>query len=197
MTKSDVEKLLGRPLTPIEDANFALYLQIAQQSIQNFLCFDPIADDLDDGEVRAFKAREGYSTVFVGIFEDLERVKVNGHEVENYTPQLWDNLNTGVYNSIVFDRPLRGCDVVEITADWGFSKIPADLQLVIARAFALITKQNKFDPTIKHKRVEDFDITIDNTVDLDDAFYQQNEATLTAYSLCGVGNIQHGSVCRW
>lgn len=193
MTKEQISELLGRPLTSVEDINFNLYLSIAKKSVQNFLCFDLC----DPEDTQVFEAREGYSTVFVPPFTELDEVKLNGVVTEDYSVRQWNKRTGSWYNSLVFKHRLSDEDEVEITGAWGFQTIPNDLQLVIARAFALITKQNKFDPTIKHKRVEDFDITIDNAVDLDDAFYQQNEATLTAYSLCGVGNIQHGSVCRW
>lgn len=191
MTKSDIEKLLGRPLTTVEDTNFSLYLQIAQQSLSNFLCFDL----LDATTTRIFDAREGYSTVFIPPFQTLTEVKVHGVARTDYSKRQWDRRTGTWFNSLVFPSLLDDVEV-EVTGTWGFgSTIPADLQLVIARAFALITKQNKFDPTVTKKKVEDFDITLDNTVDLDDAFYQQNEATLSKYSLCGVGNISHGRVC--
>lgn len=191
MTQQDIEKLLGRSLTPAESANFAQYLQIAQQSLSNFLCFDL----LDTTPTRIFDAREGYSTVFIPPFQTVTEVKVHGVVRTDYSKRQWDRRTGTWFNSLVFPRLLDDVEV-EVTGTWGFgAAIPVDLQLVIARAFALITKQNKFDPTVKKKDVEDFSVTLDNTVDLDDAFYQQNEATLSKYSLCGVGNISHGRVC--
>lgn len=191
MTKEKLAQLLGRPLTSSEDTNFSLYLDIAKKSLSNYLCFELCNNET----TRTFDAREGYSTVFVDPFTAIDEVKINGIATDDYSIRQWNKRSANWYNSLVFDKQFRDDDEIEITGAWGFSTIPNDLLLVMARAFALITKQNKFDATIKSKRVEDFQVTIDNTVDLDDAFYTQNEATLSKYSLCGVGNIQHGGSC--
>ena len=191
MDQAQIAKLLGRPLTSIEAENFELYLDIAKKSLEDYLCFDLC----DTEPTRIFDARNGYSTVFMPPFTEIEEVKRNGDVVADYSVRQWDKRTGSWFNSIVFDNELCGDDEIEVTADWGFSSIPNDLQLVIARSFSLITKQNTFDTTIKSKRVEDFQITIDNTVDLDDAFYTTNKTTLNKYSLCAVGNIQHGSAC--
>lgn len=190
MTKDSVSKLLGRPLTANEDANFNLYIKIAKQSLENFLCFDLCNPE----PVQVFDARDGYSTVFVPPFTSIDEVKVNDNVVTDYSPRQWNRRTGNWFNSIVFKQPLHDDDEVSIEASWGFQSIPVDLQLVIARAFDLVTKQNKFDSYIKSKRVEDFQITLDNTIDLDDIFYTQNEATIAKYSLCGVGNIQQGGI---
>lgn len=191
MDEAQLAKLLGRPLTPIEVENFDLYLDIATKSIEQFLCFNLLAEET----THIFDAREGYSTVFVQPFTELEEVKLNGDIVTDFSIRQWNSRTGSWYNSIVFENRLHDDDEVEITGNWGFETIPNDLQLVIARSFDLITKQNRFDSTVKSKRVEDFQITTDNTVDLDDVFYTQNEATILKYSLCSVGNIQHGSTC--
>lgn len=191
MTKEQVSKLLGRPLTTTEDTNFSLYIDIAKKSLENLLCFDLC----DPEDTQIFDAREGYSTVFVPPFTSIDSVKVNGDVVTNYSVRQWNKRTGSWFNSIVFDHRLNDGEEVEIEGDWGFNSIPNDLQLVIARSFDLVTKQNKLDKTIKSKRVEDFSITIDNTIDLDDAFYTQNEATISKYSLCGIGNVQQGGYC--
>lgn len=191
MTQAQLAALLERSLTPNEVTNFKTYLDIAKKSLENFLCFDLCSPE----DTQTFDARDGYSTVFVPPFTELEEVKRNGDVVTDYSVRQWNNRAGSWFNSLVFEHCLHEDDEIEITGSWGFSSVPADLQLVIARAFALITKQNKIDPTVTSKQNRQFRIGIDNTVDLDDAFYQQNEATLSKYGLCGISNIQHGGVC--
>lgn len=191
MNQATIAALLGRPLTPNEVTNFKLYLDIAKKSLENFLCFDLCSPE----DTQTFDARDGYSTVFVPPFTELEEVKRNGNIVTDYSVRQWNNRTGSWFNSLVFKHRLHEDDEIEITGSWGFSSVPADLQLVIARSFDLITKQNKFDSTVKSKRVEDFQITLDNTVDLDESFYTQNQATLNKYSLCSIGDIQQGGGC--
>lgn len=191
MNQAQVAALLGRPLTPNEVTNFKLYLDIAKKSLESFLCFDLCSPE----DTQKFDARGGYATLFVSPFTELEEVKLNGDVVTDYSVRQWDKRSGSWYNSLVFEDRLHENDEIEIKGSWGFSSIPSDLQLVIARSFDLITKQNKLDGSVKSKRVEDFQITFDNTVDLDDIFYTQNEVTLNKYSLCSIGNIQQGGGC--
>lgn len=110
----------------------------------------------------------------------------------------WDRRNADWYNSIVFDHKLCQDDEVEVVASWGFGgKMPKDLQYILAGLFGLITKKNKFDGSVTSKRVEDFQISFDNSVDLDGAFYSQNRKTITKYSLCDIDIVRHGKVRRY
>lgn len=191
MTKEELSALLGRPLTPTEDTSFDLYLKIAKQNLGDLLCMDICKSE----EPKVFEAREGYSTVFTDVFREVDTVKVNGEETTDYSKRQWDRRSASWYNSIVFTKCLDAGDEVEITASWGFDKIPSDLQLVLAGLFDLITKKNKQDGTIQSKQVEDFRITLNTEADLDEEFYRKFNSTIRKYSLCAVSNIQHGSVC--
>ena len=182
--------LLGRSLTPIEVTNFNLYLKIARQSLDDLLC----TNLCDDSDPRTFDARGGYSTVFTDIFTDVQSITVNGEAVTDYSVRQWDRRNGSWYNSIVFEDKLYEDDVVVVSASWGFSTMPSDLQLVLAQLFGLITKKNKFDSTITKKKVEDFEVWLNIDADLDDEFYRQYNKTISKYSLCTIGNIQQGSV---
>lgn len=191
MNQSTMAALLGRTLTPIEVTNFNLYLKIARQSLDDLLC----TNLCDDSDPRTFDAREGYSTVFTDIFTDVQSVSINGEAVDadDYSVRQWDRRNGSWYNSIVFENKLCADDEVEVSASWGFSTMPSDLQLVLAQLFGLITKKNKFDPTVASKQVEDFRINLNVDADLDDEFYRQYNKTINKYSLCTIGNIQHGA----
>lgn len=195
MNSTTVAALLGRPLTTIETTNFNLYLKIARQSLDDLLC----TNLCDDSETRTFDVRAGYSTLFTDIFTEITEVKRNDEVVTDYSVRQWDRRTGSWYNSIVFENKLEADDVIEVTADWGFASIPSDLQLVLAQLFGLITKKNKLDPTVASKQVEDFRISFNVDADLDDEFYKQYNKTITKYSLCTIGNIQHGEVSanRW
>lgn len=190
MNQTTMASLLGRSLTPIESTNFNLYLKIARQSLDDLLCTN-LCDDTDP---RTFDARGGYSTVFTDIFTDVQSITVNGEAVTDYSVRQWDRRNGSWYNSVVFEDKLYEDDVVVVSASWGFSTMPSDLQLVLAQLFGLITKKNKFDSTITKKKVEDFEVWLNIDADLDDEFYRQYNKTISKYSLCTIGNIQQGSV---
>lgn len=198
MDKETISALLGRPLTPIEDTNFDLYLEIAQENLESLICTQ--VDDVT--ETRTFDTRHDYKTAFVDIFWNVTEVKLNGKVVTDYSERQWDRRNASWYNSLVFNRFTNGHEL-EVTADWGFepnsdgSSLPVDLQQVLAGLFGLISRKNKFDGTIESKRVEDFHISFRADVDLDQEFYKNYGDTLTKYSLCDIPNIQSGRVkCR-
>lgn len=194
MNQSTLEAALGRPLTPTEVTNLNLYLKIARQSLDELLCMTLC--DKDDPKV--YDAREGYSTVFVDIFTDVSEVKIDGTVIDpsKYSKRQWDRRNGGWYNSLVFETPFRSYDKeVEVSATWGFEQMPADLQFVLAGLFDLVTKKNKLDPSVQRKRVEDFDISFNVNVDLDSSFYTKYRTTIARYSICNIGNMQHGRTC--
>lgn len=193
MDEDRMSALLGRSLTAVETQNFKLYLKIAKESLSDLLCTDLCSNE----DPRVFDGDEGYSTVFTDIFTEVEEVKVNGTVIDQskYSPRQWDKRQAKWYNSVVFDYKLCRGDEVEISAFWGFgNKMPADLQLVLAGLFDLITKKNKFDGTIKSKRVEDFQITFDTEADLDEMFYSKFDQTINKYGLCSIDRFRQGRV---
>jgi hypothetical protein len=202
MTKAEISALLGRSLTSIEDTNFETYLDIATEALKDLIC-SPL-DDIN--EAREFSTREGYSTAFVDIFTDVSEVKINGEVTEDYTVRQWDKRSASWYNSLVFESKFEDGDEIEVTADWGFtsgsggdsaySAYPADLQMLLAGLFDSITKKNKYDPTISSKQVEDFRISFNADVDLDEAFTTKYQRTITKYSLCNIPYVIHGKICN-
>lgn len=179
--------LLGRPLTPNEDANYPLYLKIAQERLEDLTCLN-LSSETED---RIFDVREGYTTVFTDPFTKINSVTINGNAFTEYTPMQWNRRNADWYNSIV----LETCDdEVTINADWGLCS--PELQLLTARLFGLLNGENSGNGNIKSKRVEDFHIAFN-----DNSVYQQflldNQALINKYSLCNIGNIQHGRTRRF
>lgn len=192
MTQSEMAALLGRPLTPIEVANYDSYLEIAEELLQGVICY-PLCSK---AETRTFKARGGYSTVFTGAFSIVSSVEVDGQAVTDYEPALWDNANAKWFNSLVFDhKPQMGAKIT-VTAQWGFSKLPADLQRLLSKYFALVSSGAKNEANVQSKRVEDYQITYGN-VDQTKAeqIANANASTIGKYSICNIGNVQHGRKC--
>lgn len=197
MTKEQLIALLGRPLTPVEDANFELYLDIAMQQLEQLICTS-LAETSGD-ETVVYDVREGYRTLFTDVFTELTEVKIDGTVIEpsKYSVRQWDKRSGSWYNSIVFDNMFKACDdEVEVTAEWGFNTIPSDLLAVLAGLFDLITKKNNSDPSIASKQVEDYRISFRADVDLDADFESKYASTLSKYSMCDIPNVQHGKVCR-
>jgi hypothetical protein len=194
MKQDKLSAFLGRPLTPIESSNFDLYLKLARESLEGMLC--TVLCDTDDPKF--YESRDGYSTVFTDIFTDIDEVKVDGDVIdpEKYTVRQWDRRNATWFNSIVFDEKLCG-EEVEVSASWGFAKMPADLQYMLAGLFGLVTKKNTSDSSIQSKQVEDFRITFNADADASQEFADKYRSVIQKYSLCDVGNVQHGKVCEW
>lgn len=191
MKQSEMAALLGRRLTPSEVTNFTLYLKTANELLENVLCYNPCSKT----EVRSFKAREGYSTIFTGAFSYASNVMVNGSAVAA-TPQLWDKMNARWYNSLVFPSKLQKGDIIAVTAQWGFSSMPGDLELLLSKYFDMVSSGLKGDEAIQTKRVEDFYVTYANAdMSKADVIATNNADTISKYSVCNIANVQHGNVC--
>lgn len=201
MKQPQLEAFLGRPLTPTEVSNLTLYLKLAKSSLEEMLC--TTLCDVDDPKF--YDARDGYRTLFTDIFTDIEEVKVDGEVIDpsEYSPRQWNKRNGSWFNSIVFNNPFKSCDKeVEVSATWGFTSMPADLLLMQARLFDLLTKQNKLDREINSKKVEDFTVTFNHSsITMSDtlmqSFQKDNASTVAKYSMCDIGDIKHGEVCTW
>lgn len=196
MTQQQLEALLGRPLTPTEVENLDLYLEIAQESLAELLCMslevNPDGSGDPETDTRVFDVREGYSTVFTGIFTEIKEVKVDGEVTTDYYPVFWDKRSNTFYNSIVLNHSGK---TVEITGFWGFDSLPRDLQMLLAQLFANASKKYQSGgANIKSKQTEDFRINYGDLTD-DEAFINANQRTINKYSLCNVGYVLHGSTC--
>jgi len=194
MKQDQLESLLGRNLTPTEVTNLKLYHNIARETLESLICAK--LSCVESPEV--YDTREGYRTLFTDIFTEVYEVKIDGETVDEatYSKRQWDRRNGSWYNSLVFDEPFRSRQSeVEVTASWGFDKVPDDLQSVWAGLFDLITKKNKLDPSVTDKRVEDFYVKFKSGVDLDAEFAKKYETILSKYRMCYIPNIQHGG--KW
>lgn len=186
MTQDKISALLGRPLSSVEQSNFSTYLGLAQSRVSDLLCVD-ICPTV---ETKQFPARNGYKTLTVPIFTEIDSVKLDGAVTTAYSVRQGSNYAGDWYNSIVFDAPLTD-QVVEIEAYWGFTTTPVDVQMMIAELFGMATDSIAND-TVQSKQVEDFRITFNKTKQ--EAFAQKYAATIAKYSGCVNGNIQSGYV---
>lgn len=187
MTQEEISALLGRPLTPVEVTNFDLYLEIAEERLSDLLCvsFTVVTED------RTFDIRENYRTVMLNVFTDINSVENDGEAVTDYTKYQWDKRNASWFNSIVLDTCLPG--PLTINADWGIAPLPVDVQLLLAKLFALVSRMNAGNGNVKSKKVEDFHITFSDHTEYQQ-FLLDNQATIDKYSLCGEVTVQHGRV---
>ena len=192
ISAADMAKLLGRPLTANETANYDLYLNIAMERLESVLC-----TTVDEAvEERVYEGREDYSTVFTDIFTEVTSVQVNGNTVSptKYNAKQWDRRTAPWFNSIVFDYPLDDCDEVTVNASYGFAELPDDLQDLIAKLFNLGGQMAKSDRRVTSKQIEDFKVTFNNDSTVYDDFLADNTIALQRYSLCGIGEVSHGRV---
>lgn len=192
MDQQELEALLGRPLTDEEVTNLDLYLDIADERLESLLCssFLPDAD-----ATRKYETRVGYSTVFTDIFTAITEVKADGIVTTDYEVRQFDNLNGDWFNSLVFNDRFYKEKVIEITGDFGFTELPADLSLVLARLFDSVSNEQNTDSSVQSQRIDDAQVTFKSGT-LQDQFYQDNKRTLDKYSTCSVGYIRHGRTWR-
>jgi hypothetical protein len=187
MNQTKMVALLQRPLSPYEVTNFQTYLKIARERLEDLTCLY-LEDATED---RIYEVREGYTTVFTDPFTAINSVEINGETFTDYTPMQWNRRNASWYNSIV----LETCeDQVTINADWGLCS--PELQLLTARLFDLLSKERSGNGNVKSKKVEDFSITFNENTAYDQ-FLLDNQALINKFSICNIGDIQHGSVRRF
>lgn len=183
ISKTQVAKLLGRSLTSIEDANFDTYINIATKELATLLCMTICSQD----ETRIFQSRDGYSTLYIDPFTDIESVLVNGTAVTTYTKKQFDSYQGSWFNILEFDDRL-GDDKVTVVANWGFQSLPSDLQLLLAQLFKTIGSQT--DTRVKSKSIEDFSVTYNGTTEYEQTLLN-NASIIHKYAQCE-GAISHG-----
>lgn len=190
LSKLQLEALLGRSLTARESANCNSYLEIAKAQLEELLCINL----LQESSERTFTSRNGYSTLFTGIFTKINSITINGVVIDPsvYHLAFFNDRNKGFYNSIVFNSKLIGQDVV-VDANWSFDTMPSDLAQFLAQLFALSAKK-KTTGSIKSKRVEDFSITYGDLTDMQQ-FVADNDLVISKYGQCDISETRHGYVC--
>lgn len=190
LTKTQLESLLGRSLSGTEDTNLALYLNIAEERLANLFCVH-IGDNTE--ATRIYYGREGYTTLYVDPFTSLNTVTIGG-EAQTTTSYQWDDRNADWFNVIEFSQALED-EEIEVTATFGYgATLPFDLQLLLARMFALTAKENTTDLRVDSKQNEDYRVSYGSgdTKTVLDALIAENRTTIQRYSQCGIGTIDHG-----
>lgn len=181
--KEQVAALLGRPLTPQEDAGFDAYIGIAESQLTSLLCMDVTSSD----DTRIFRSREGYSTLFIDPVTDITSVTIDGVAVTDYTMKQNDSYQGEWFNVLEFDRQL-GDEKITIEASWGFTELPDDLAFLLVQLFKVTSTTR--DAQLRSKSIEDFSVTYnDNTVY--DQMLLDNASIITKYAQCD-GAILHG-----
>ena len=194
MDKTKMVALLGKPLTTVEDTNFALYLNISIQTLEQMTCLILTETSGDDG-VRVYDTREGYRTQFIDLFTELSEVKINDDiiGISDYSKRQWNRRTADWYNSLVFEDAFSETQTeVTVTGTWlTTDNMPDDLQAVLAGLFGLVASKQKYDPTVASKQVEDFRLTLRADADLDADFSRKFSTTLAKYNMCNIPNVQH------
>lgn len=189
MTKQKLEQLLGRPLTAIEDANMALYLSIATDTLAQLICVDLSADT----SARVYDVRQGYSSIFTDFFSSFTKVELDGKDITaNVSPRQNDRRSGNWFNSLVRDCKFNSRDKeVSVTATWlDVDAMPDDLQMILAALFDQVSKKQKIDTSVQSKQVEDFRITFNGDADLDAEFMSKYSLLISKYSKCNVGYLR-------
>ncbi len=192
LTEEEMATLLGRSLTDAETTNFDLYLEIAEQRLEELLCVD--LSEEDDAE-RIYESRDGYRTVYIDPATDITEVAIGDSVIDEskYTLKQNDSFNGSWYNIIEFDTRRTG-QLITVTGDWGFETLPVDLQILLSKLFANVTVDQTIDTSVKQKKIEDFTVTYKDSTAYDE-LVQANASTISKYSQCNQGYVRHGRVC--
>lgn len=193
LTKEQMAALLGRPLSSSENANFTSYLDNAIDTLEYLLCAS--IRSTSAGVERVYDSRKEFSTVFTDFFTAPTLVKVDGKTTTEYSARQWDNRNATWFNSIVLDCAPKGKEVA-ITATWGFTTLPNDLALLLARVFAR-SGESSGDGNVTKKKIEDFEVWLSDKTEFQ-GFLDDNATTLNKYSMCKTkSDVQNGNICEW
>ena len=193
LTKEQVSKLLNRTLTAPETQNFGLYINNAKTRLEALLGMSLE----NEHATRMYNTRQGYRTVFTDVFTtDVDAVVTVAGEVKDpatYTVRQFDNLNGTWFNSIVFTNHLdRSVDYISVEADFGFNDcLPNDLQLLLAKMFALNSTEQTADNRVSSKKIEDFTVSYRDVQTYDDLI-STNQQVIDAYSIKDKGMIRNG-----
>lgn len=191
MNKATLEAFLGRPLTSVEDTNIKLYTSMAYNMLARLLC----STICSSTEARYFDARAGYRTLFTDIFSSINSITVDGVEVTDYVMKQNDNRNGDWFNSIVFTDKMVNSEIL-IDANWGFDKVPTELQDLTAKLFNLVSARNITDSRITTKKIEDFSVSY-RDITPDDQLLADYSQVISKYSQCQLtGEVRHGSICH-
>lgn len=184
MTQAELVKYLGRSLTPLEVTNLTMYLEIALEHLEALTCLNLKTETTE----RIYDVRKGYQTVFTDLFKTITNVEIDGNVITDYKTYQWDRRNATWFNSIVLKT---SADEIAITADWGMPSV--ELSMLQAKLFGLIGDMNNSKGLVKSKQVEDFRVTFSDNSEYDQFVYD-NQALISRYSICNIGEIKHGSV---
>ena len=195
ITKQQVERIINRSLTSVEEENFEDDIKNAASITKELLGID--WDVIGD---RSYDSREGYSTIFTDPYTSLTTVKKNDKTVAatDYHGANDDDRNSQIKNSIVFNRTLASCDTVTVAATWGFGeKLPVDLlKLIVAiwqQETSPIIDTNKAE--VRSKSIEDFSQTFDTSKTASERFKERYGSTIAKYQNRNNGSgIEHGYI---
>lgn len=192
LDKSTIEKLLGRTLTSHEDSYKEQYINRTSATLENLLCWSPVmGGELEDA---VYRSRNGYRTLWVDPFTEISTVKVDGVTVTDYTPAFNGKYTFPFFNSLEFDKVLTG-QKVEVSATFGLEELPADLGELISEIFKMHSRvsANTLAGNVTEKRIEDFSVKYGTQTEYE-ALKGAHSAVIAKYSICGVGEVQHGEV---
>lgn len=193
MTQDQISVLLGRPLSSIESTDFNTYYNLALNRVSDLIC-STVCPSYE--ETMVFEIVNGYRTLNLPIFTDIVSITVGSNVLDETSYKVKQNssLNGDWFNAVVFNYGvLNDCETISVEADWGFNRIPLDVQQMIAEQFGIASSILSND-NITRKQVEDFSIYLKGS--LSDAFDAKYASTIAKYSSCNKGQIQSGDVRR-
>ena len=186
LSKSDIERQLGRPLSEAETNNLEDLVALAKQRLEQAL-----NAPIDGDGVRTFASCERARQLYVGPFTELKSVKVNDKSLTDGYEVMWSDEFRVPANSLRFNQPMVSDRIIKIEATWGFgAKLPfplihlwAQLFDAIARtSFAARDDNGRLIRDITAEKIIDYSVTYAKSSQSDlDRVLSDNMGVISAY----------------
>lgn len=195
ISKEDMAKLLGRPLTSAETTNYDLYIEIAQEQLEQLLGLKLTGTDNSE---RVYEARSGFHSLVIDPFSANNPTVTDGdgNAVTGFAVRLDDDYNAKWFNTIeLVDRMKAG--IYKVKAKWGYgSELPKGLQLLMAGMFDVTANGNPVasEAKIKSETTLSHSVTFDTSSEAYQRFVDSYAALIAKYSQDRTAMVLSGKV---
>lgn len=186
LSKSDIERQLGRPLSETEADNLEALVALAKQRLEQAL-----NAPIDGDGARTFASCERARQLYIGPFTELKSVKVNDKLLPDGYEVMWSDEFRVPANSLRFSKPMVSDRIVKIEATWGFgAKLPLPLLHLWAQLFDAIARMSfaarddngRLIRDITAEKIIDYSVTYAKSSQSDlDRVLSDNMGVISAY----------------
>lgn len=191
ITKEDIVKLLGRPLSAKEDAGYDAYLEIAQVQLEDLLGYSLELSTAITS--KTFTGVDGYRSIFTPPFTEISSVSIDGKAI-GYTV---GTTNKPIKVEIVLERPAHDNEQIVVSAKWGYATaLPGGVKLLLSNMFAVVAngQATGSDAKVKSETTLSHSVSYDNSSTHMASFEADNANIISLYQRPKPGELQAGRI---